>query len=128
MKKRNSAPSAAAWAVIVERGYSEPFIAKIANLETLKAWHSPLSKWAASDAALGIVAAPMRKGAINIRTAYLESRADLPDALLQIRDYLSECVGSGKRISFAQGGILAAETREIIQRTLGELPGPWAFN
>jgi len=127
MKKPRTTP-AAAWAVVLERGYSDSFIAKVEKLESLKAWRSPIRRWVASDATFAIVAMPIREGSTNIRTAYIEDRDDLPEALLSIRDFLSQCVGGGKRISFAQGGILSAETREIIQQALGELPRPWAFN
>ena len=65
---------------------------------------------------------------MNIRTAYISHREDLPDAINQIVGYLSECIGGGKHISFAQGGMLSAETQEIVRETLGTLPGPWTFN
>jgi hypothetical protein len=128
MRKHRPKPQAAAWAVILERGCSESWIAKVDKLEALKAWRSPCRKWLASDSDFGIVAAPMREGSVNMRTAYIGQLEDLPEAIIQISAYLSECVGSGKRISFAQGGVLSAETQEIIRQTLGTLPGPWAFN
>lgn len=117
-----------AWAVILERGYSETFITKIGKLPELDFWKPALQRWLASDSDLGIVTAPMRRGEINVRTAFIPGREDLAEAIRQITAYLSEYIGAGKRISWAQGGHLSAETKEIIQQTLGTLPGPWAFN
>ena len=74
MKKRQPSPSPDAWAVILERGYSEPFIAKIEKLEVLKFWNPSLNRWLASDSDLGIITAPQRKGFINVRTAYIATR------------------------------------------------------
>jgi hypothetical protein len=121
-------PSADAWAVIIERGYSEAWIAKIENLEELKFWNPALQRWLASDSDLGIVTAPMRKGEINVRTAYIATREDLAEAIQQITNYLASYIGNGKRIAWAQGGSLSGETQKIIRETLGTLPGPWAFN
>jgi hypothetical protein len=128
MKKQRPEPKAAAWAVILERGHSEAFIAKVEKLEALKAWRSPFRKWLASDSDFAVVAMPMRAGPVNIRTAYIGQRDDLPEAINQITDYLADHIGGGKRIAWAQGGTLAAETKEMIRETLGTLPPPWAFN
>jgi hypothetical protein len=117
-----------AWAIILERGYSESFVEKIEKVKALEAFRSPCRKWLDSDSDFAIVAAPMQQGSVIIRTAYIGQREDLPDAINQISAYLSECIGGGKRISFAQGGMLSSETQEIIRETLGTLPGPWAFN
>jgi hypothetical protein len=127
MKKRKH-PHADAWAVVIERGYSESFIATIEKLEPLKFWRPALGNWLASDSSLGIITAPMREGEVNVRTAYIPSREELPEAISQITSYFADYIGSGKRISWAQGGTLSAETRAIIRETLGTLPGPWAFN
>jgi hypothetical protein len=128
MKKQRPEPKAAAWAVILERGHSKAFIAKVEKLEALKAWRSPCRKWLASDSDFAIVAMPMRDGLVNIRTAYIGRREDLPEAIKQITYYLADYIGGGKRVAWALGGTLAAETKEIIRETLGTLPPPWAFN
>ena len=127
-KKQHRPPSADAWAVILERGNSESWIDKVEELESLKAVRPAVRKWLASDSEYGIVTVPIRKGVVNIRTAYIPSREELPEAITQINSYFAEYVGGGKRITWAQGGSLSAESQEIIRETLGTLPGPWAFN
>ncbi len=127
-KGKQRRTNADAWAVIIERGYSEAWIAKIEKLEELKFWRPALQRWLASDTELGIVTAPMRKGEINVRTANIPTRENLPDAIQHITEYLAAYIGSGKRITWAQGGHLSGETKEIIRETLGTLPGPWVFN
>src|SRR6266404_4052239 len=104
MNRQRTSPTADAWAVILERGYSESFIAKVAKLKELDAgWNPAFQRWLSADSDIGIVASPMRKGLVNVRTAFIADREDLPEAIQQINDYLADCVGSGKRISWAQG-------------------------
>lgn len=127
-KQQPKKKAAAAWAIILERGYSEAYIEKIGKVGSLKALIPHFQKWLASDSPFGIVAVPMRQGEVNVRTAHIAQREDLPEAIRQIAEYLSGIVGVGKRLSFGQGGTLAAETQEIIRQTLGSLPPPEAFN
>lgn len=127
-QNKQQKPSADAWAVIVERGYSESWIARIENLEDLKFWSPALQRWLTSDSDLGIVTAPIREGEINVRTAYIATREGLAEAIAHMTDYLAQYLGSGKRIAWAQGGSLSGETKEIIREALGTLPGSWAFN
>jgi hypothetical protein len=45
----------------------------------------------------------MRGGEVNVRTAYIPSREELPEAISQITSYFADYIGSGKCISWAQG-------------------------
>ena len=117
-----------AWAVILERGCSESFIAQAEKLDELKPLRPALRKWLDSDSGFAIVALPIQKGDVQIRTAYLDRREDLPKGIEAITGYLSARIGDGKQIAWAQGGELQTETKEIIQLALGTLPGPWALH
>lgn len=92
MEKQRSLP--AGWAVILERGFSESFIAKIGKIEALEFWIPALQKWLASDAEFGIITTPMREGQVNVRTAYLASRDDLPQGIRQITEYFANYLGA----------------------------------
>jgi len=126
--KHEPPPSPDAWAVILERGHSESFIAKVEKIESLKHLCPALRRWLASNSDIGIITTPILHGVVNVRTAMIPSRDELAEGIRQITSYFADYVGSGKRLVWAQGGHLSAETKEIIQETLGTLPGPWAFN
>jgi hypothetical protein len=70
-KKHHRSPSADARAVILERGHSESWIAKVGKLESLKAFRPAVSKWLASDSEFGIVTAPM----------HIPNREEIPEAI-----------------------------------------------
>jgi hypothetical protein len=101
-KRQHRSPSADAWAVILECGHSESWIAKVGELESLKAFRPALRKWLTSNSQFGIVTMPMRKGEVNIRTAYIPNREELPEAIMQITSYFADYIGSGKRIAWPQ--------------------------